>query len=195
MKIFQILTLTFLLLFPKGCYNTETSSTSVKPFDCRVGKLIQYIPETPGIKMRSSQCLDYVFDAQKISKVYELFVREYADHFDVEYARAWSLLAGLTIEVSSLPRTVPFAYDNKGELLQNPPVNGLALSKDLIWVEVKTSQIWSSSLVHEFIHIIIWRDNIVHGDPDHEGAQFSGWTPEHTVFIKRFNNMLMDLEI
>ena len=195
MKLFQFFILTLFLFIPNGCYNTETSVSSVNPFDCRVNPLVQYVPETPGIQMRASRCSDYIFDPQKLSEAYEIFVREYADHFDVEYTKAWSLLSGLTIEVSSIPRTVPFAYDTKGELLQNPPVNGLALSKDLIWVEVRTSQIWSSSLVHEFMHIIIWRDNIVHGDPDHEGNQFSGWTPEHTAFIKKLNNMLMDLEI
>ena len=32
----------------------------------------------------------------------------------------------------------------------------------------------------------------VHGDPDHEGLEFSGWTPEHTKMIKRVNDKLLD---
>ena len=117
MKLFQFFILTFLLLLPKGCYNSETSTVSVNPFDCRVNPLVQYIPGTPGIKMRATQCSDYIFDPQALSKVINLFVEEYAETFDVEYTQAWTLLSVLTIEVSSLPRTVPLAYDVNGELL------------------------------------------------------------------------------
>ena len=88
------------------------------------------------------------------------------------------------------------AYDINGELLTGEvPVSGLAMNKDLIWVEIRTSQIWSSSLIHEIVHVIIWRKNIVHGDPDHEGPDFSGWTKEHTKLIKRVNKILLNAEI
>ena len=71
----------------------------------------------------------------------------------------------------------------------------MSISKDIIWVEIKTPQIWSSSLAHELVHIIIWRTKRVHADPDHEGTQFSGWTPEHTQFLERFELRLLDLEL
>ena len=78
---------------------------------------------------------------------------------------------------------------------KNVPVNGLALDKDNIWVEIKTSKIYHSALIHELVHIMIWRDNIIHGDPDHEGEKFSGWTEAHTRVIKTVNNKLLDLDI
>ena len=65
-----------------------------------------------------------------------------------------------------------------------------------IWVEIKTSQIWSSSFVHELVHIIVWnQNNGIHGDPDHEGEKFSGWTVEHSELIKKVNNILLDARI
>ena len=108
----------------------------------------------------------------------------------------WSLISNLSIEVSVLPRTVDGVFDVKGNFLKKDVlVSGLALNPNLIWVEVKTSQIWSSSLAHELVHIIIWRTQGVHGDPDHEGRQFSGWTSKHTDFLKKFKLKLIDLEI
>jgi len=108
----------------------------------------------------------------------------------------WGFLRDLKIEVSAIPRTVHAAYDLNGKFLNGKiPVSGLALRKDWIWVEIKTSQIWSSSLVHELVHIIIWRQNNVHGDPDHEGKEFSGWTKKHTQLIEKINKILLDAEI
>ena len=124
-----------------------------------------------------------------------LFVENYAEEFNMTNQKVWSLLTSLNIELSAIPRTVSGAYSINGKYISSVPVSGLAISKDYIWVEIRTSQIWSSSLAHELIHIIIWRTNQVHGDPDHEGPLFSGWSKEHTIFLKRFNRELLELEI
>ena len=108
----------------------------------------------------------------------------------------WELLRGLQIEVSAIPRAVANVYDVNGNLFkEDVPVSGLAISPNKIWVEVKTSQIWPTSLAHELVHIIIWRSQGVHADPDHEGSQFSGWTKKHTKFLDALRQELMDLEI
>ena len=84
----------------------------------------------------------------------------------------------------------------KGRLVKDAAVTGLALTPTNIWVEIKTSQIWSSSLAHELVHIIIWKQNAgIHADPDHEGSEYSGWSKQHTSFIKSFNKMLLEKEI
>jgi hypothetical protein len=126
----------------------------------------------------------------------DIFIKYYSKTFELSRAEIWNLLSDLRIEVSAIPRTVHAAYSVDGKLLRGKvPVSGLALTKDWIWVEIKTKQIWSSSLIHELVHIIIWRQNNVHGDPDHEGKAFSGWTQQHTKIIKDINNMLLDAEI
>ena len=74
------------------------------------------------------------------------------------------------------------------------PYTALTLYDDP-FLHLKTSQIWSSALIHELVHIIIWKQNNVHGDPDHEGKEFSGWTKKHTQLIKKVNLILLDAEI
>ena len=122
-----------------------------------------------------------------------MFVKDYARVFDISEVEVWAMLTNLEIEVSAIPRIVKSAYDVKGRPVKEAYVTGLALSPTHIWVEVKTSQIWSSSLAHELVHVIIWKQNAgIHGDPDHEGDQFSGWQKKHTEFIKKFNIDLLD---
>lgn len=154
------------------------------------------IPGTPNITSRTTYCEDYFFTPEKLSRALHIYVDEFANTFDIEPPQVWSALRNLEIEVSVMPRISKYAFDKQGNLLQNVNVTGLAFSPKKIWVEVKTSQISSSSLSHELTHAIIWHENMgIHGDPDHEGKEFSGWTREHTQMIKRVNNKLLDASI
>jgi len=153
------------------------------------------IPGTPGIKLLITHCNDYSFDEKKLAIAISLFVDEYSDSFKTEKFKTWEKLRNLNIELSAVPRTVKSAFSVKGKPVFDAPVSGLALNKNHIWVEIKTTQIWSSALAHELVHIIIWRSNGVHGDPDHEGKEYSGWSIDHTRFIERFNKKLLELEI
>ena len=196
MRFSNFLIIATIVLFPgaKGCHHPN--KTSVIEFDCTKSSLFQELPGTPGIKMFSSSCHDYLFDKLSLKKALEIFVKNYSIEFQTSELDTWKLLKNLKIEVGILPKTVRAAYDVNGKLLEgNVPVSGLALSQDHIWVEIKTNQIWSSSLVHELIHVIIWRNNVVHADPDHEGKNFSGWTKKHTQLIKKINQILLDAEI
>ena len=153
--------------------------------------------EIPGSITVKSYCGDYSFSKDSLAKSLEIFVLEYSNTFIIDPAILWSYLHDLTIELSIIPRVVEAAYSEDGKLLQGEvPVSGLALGPKHIWVEIKTSQIWSSSLVHELVHAVVWNQNMgIHGDPDHEGDKFSGWTKKHSDLIKRVNNILLDAEI
>ena len=191
--ILGVILLTAGLLLPtNGC--ASNNSSSIKKFDCSTSKSIKIIiPATPNITMKSTRCVDYVFASDKMRKVIHMFVEDYSSEFDISEPAIWSMLSGLEIEVSAIPRVVKSAFDVNGKPVKNAHVTGLALSDSHIWVEVKTSQIWTSSLAHELVHIIIWKQNAgIHGDPDHEGNQFSGWQKKHTKFIKQFNRDLFD---
>lgn len=196
MRLLKFLVISLIILFPgsNACY--YQAHTSVTEVDCAKSALFQKIPGTPDIVTFTSHCKDYRFDIRSMKTALDIFSREYALEFGIAEHEAMALLGGLKIEVSAIPRSVQAAYSVEGELLQGGvPVNGLALDKDSIWVEVKTSSISHSALIHELIHIIIWRQNIVHGDPDHEGKQFSGWSSKHTKLIKRVNSILLDAGI
>jgi hypothetical protein len=191
---FIIPALTILIPTSNGC--VTYTGVSVIEADCTKTRVDTAIPGTPGIKTRASFCDDYMFDSNALKLAIKIFIKEYSEEFNTSEEEVWRLLSGLLIEVSAIPRSVHAAYDVNGKLIKGDvPVSGLALSKDHIWVEIKTSQIWSSALVHELIHIMIWRSNNVHGDPDHEGSEFSGWSKQHTDFIKRMKNILLSAEI
>lgn len=189
--------LALLLLLPiRGCVSNTTGHSSVVEFDCTKSRRLTTIPGTPGITLTSSRCKDYVFTKEKARRAITLFVSRYAYEFSMNELEVWELLRGLQIEVSAIPRAVANVYDVNGNLFkEDVPVSGLAISPNKIWVEVKTSQIWPTSLAHELVHIIIWRSQGVHADPDHEGSQFSGWTKKHTKFLDALRQELMDLEI
>ena len=188
--------LIFTLVPANGCTSASRYASSVKEFSCINQMQKIKIPGTPGMTMSTTRCEDYVFKEAKISRAITLFVEEYSSQFDLKEINVWELLRGLHIEVSAIPRSVSSAYDIKGKLVTNIPVSGLALSTKHIWVEITTTQIWSTSLTHELVHIIVWMQNSgIHGDPDHEGDQFSGWSKNHTLFIKHFNRILLDNDI
>ena len=187
-----------IILLPgtNACYHKNNIPSAVFEVDCTQSVTQRVILGTPNIITTSSRCKDYQFNSESLKMALDVFVQEYADSFGIAEPLVWESLRNLRIEVSAIPRGVRAAYDVNGKYLEgNIPVSGLALSDKHIWVEIKTTQIWSSSLVHELVHIIIWRNNRVHGDPDHEGKEFSGWTKKHTELIKKINKILLDAEI
>ena len=188
----MMLLATGLLIPSNGC--GVNSSSSIKKLECHSSNLLhQDIPGTPNIRIKASRCDDYTFKAKQVSTVLHLFVAEYSRAFNISELILWDYLSGLEIEVSAIPKIVSSAFDVKGNPVKNVPVSGLAISPQKIWVEIKTGQIWTSSLAHELVHIIIWNKNAgIHADPDHEGDQFSGWSSAHTKFIKNFNQTLLD---
>ena len=185
---------TFLLfsitLFP-GCPTKHYSS--IYNSDCRNNKLTKYISGMPNISTQTSLCHDYRFSEQKLAEVISIFVVEYSNEFNIPKKEIWEHLSGLKIEMSAIPRVIKFGYSVEGKLLENTPVIGLALSKKRIWVEIKTNLIADSALIHELVHIIIWNQQGVHADPDHEGEEFSGWTEQHSKLISRLRFLLLDL--
>lgn len=191
---FSFCLFTALMLIPSGCFYSSHNIANIVKVDCsKLQNKIQ-IPNVPSVTISSSYCEDYLFKPEVVGHAIKIFVKDFSQEFDVEEHVLWSYLSGLEIEVSIFPRQVDAAYDAKGNYLSGEVhVSGLALSPKRIWVEIKTSQIWSSSLVHELVHIIIWNQNQgVHGDPDHEGTGFSGWKLEHTKFIERLNFRFQD---
>ena len=195
-KLFIVIVLIFILTPINGCSSASQYTSSVKEFSCLNQMQKIRIPGTPGITMSTTHCEDYIFKEQKLSQAIVLFIEEYADKFEIKETEVWEMLRGLHIEVSAIPRSVSSAFDIKGKSVSDVPVSGLAFSTKHIWVEITTSQIWATSLTHELIHVIVWVQNSgVHGDPDHEGSKFSGWSKEHTVFIKRFNQKLLENDI
>jgi hypothetical protein len=181
------------LLFP-SCIKMNTKG-SITKVECPRFSPVQVIESTPQIMIISGDCSDYSYEAKKVYDAIQFFAEEYAIEFEVEEEDVWRALSRLKIQFSAVPKEADNIYDLEGNFHKKHKVSGLALDKNWIWVEAKTRYICESSLVHELIHIIIWREQEVHGDPDHEGGDFSGWTEQHTELINLVNEALCELEI
>ena len=77
------------------------------------------------------------------------------------------------------------AYTEKGKLVEDAEVIGVTSNKGYIWVSIRDTggRICNSSFVHELIHASIWAIRGDHGDPDHLGDVYEGWTDKHSRLI------------
>lgn len=187
-----ILTLLFAVLMITPSCSIQNKGSVIKG-NCETKPSSYYIDDNFNVNTITTSCEDYMFDPEKLHDVLDYFVIEYSNEFEVSEHIIWSLLSNLTIETSALPRQVKNVYSVDGKLLEISPVAGLAITKDWIWVEIKTKFACHSALVHELVHIILWRTNKIHGDPDHEGKVYSGWTEKHTKLIDKVNSRLCDI--
>jgi len=190
MRLIFILLTVVLMVIP-SC--RSQLSGSVIASHCYSDPTSYYIDDNFNVNTVTTTCNDYTFDPKKLHDILDYFVIEYSNEFNISEHDVWNLLSGLTIETSVLPREEKNVYSVDRELLKKTPVSGLALSKDWIWVELKTRFACHSSLIHELVHIIIWRTQKIHADPDHEGEEYSGWTRRHTIMIDKLNTRLCDL--
>ena len=186
----------FISLLVPSCQQVQHASIGSIMKSVCTSKPARYIVDTEtNIKSVSTRCDDYMFKSEKLRDALDYFVIGYSEEFGVDEHKVWDLLTNLVIETSIIPREVKNVYDIHGKFKKSSPVAGLALNPNWIWVEVKTKFICESAFIHEIVHIILWRTQKVHGDPDHEGEEYSGWTRAHTDLIKRVNEDLCRLDI
>ena len=103
------------------------------------------------------------------------------------------VLTEILVEWSSEKRYVSGYFIN-GKPYEDQRVSGLALSATWIWVYTEADvKLCKTSLVHELVHIAIRAENGKHGDADHEGPRYKGWTRKHTKFIKKTNKILCEI--
>jgi hypothetical protein len=113
-----------------------------------------------------------------------------------EFGRSQKVLDVLTeilVEWSSERRYVS-GYFNNGIPYKDLRVSGLALGPKYVGVYTETDvKLCKTSLVHELVHVAIRAENGKHGDADHEGPRYKGWTRKHTKFIKKTNKILCEI--
>ena len=194
MRIMTLIFASIAILFFPSCLKINYLG-SIAKVECPRFSPIKIIENTPQISIISNRCDDYTYKSEKVYEAIQHFVEEFAYEFEVEEKSVWIMLAGLKIQFSAVPREAKNVYDVRGKFYEKHAVSGLALDKNWVWVETRTRYICESSLVHELVHIIIWRTQGAHGDPDHEGGEFSGWTEQHTELISLTNEVLCELGI
>lgn len=122
---------------------------------------------------------------------YEHWVNNFGDKNDT----VKKMLQNVMIEWGVEKKRMPKAYDISGRAVKNPTIIGVVKSKSMIWVwKGYDNKIANSSLAHELVHLALRAKN-GHGDSDHEGYKYSGWTRQHTYMIKQINRALLSFNI
>jgi len=101
----------------------------------------------------------------------------------------------IMIEWDTKKRKIKRGYSLKGERRENITVVGITKSNSYIWVwEGYFHKISESSLIHELVHVALRAKN-GHGDSDHEGNKYDGWTDSHSAMILEAKEMLRSFDI
>ncbi len=134
--------------------------------------------------------------SRNVSYVLKMFYKKWKERFGDKDGLVLKNMNNLMIEWDSREKIITgTGFDINGKPLTGK-ARGLTLLPGYIWVwENRYQRIAATALVHELVHAALWAKNKSHGDPDHEGPDFAGWTPEHTKFIKEINDLLARLDI
>ncbi len=135
------------------------------------------------------------FRREKVSIALRVFEAEWSKAFGPSFTVSKNLEE--MIVTFSSERKLVRGYDIFGKAIATGDLLGSTISKNAVWVYVKptTDRICDTSLAHELVHASIWALNNSHGDPDHMGKKYYGWTIKHNMLIQNVNDHLCELGI
>jgi hypothetical protein len=175
-----------------GCFTISSSTTDNS---CIAKRELTRIPGWKFAFQKQEEC--NFPDPAEVSIAMQVFYTTWYDQFGDSADVVLNNLNNFIVDWRS--NLVPFerGYKVDGTFVEKGLASGLTLAKDHIIVKREFGQkIYETSFVHELVHASIRASNPQnHGDPDHEGPKYEGWTKDHTEFIKYVNEILrlMDL--
>ncbi len=195
----KLMLFALIICIPQGCSYRWTANPVIdKSYEnCQQG--INNFPQMvfiPGYK-KSAILVDdcKYFRREKIA----ISLQAFELSWDSRFGKSRDVSNNLNdiIIVFSFEKRKSMGYTTTGELIYNANLLGATISKNSIWIHVNPSidRVCDTSLVHELVHASIWSINKAHGDPDHTGQNFLGWTENHNVFIQNLNKHLCKLGI
>jgi hypothetical protein len=130
-----------------------------------------------------------------VSIALRLFYTGWVQEFGDEDRKVSKALQKIMIRWGKEKRSSYSGFTVSGEHLEDGDILGVTISPTYIWVwENKYERLGATALTHELVHVALWAEG-KHGDPDHEGDLFQGWTKKHSKFIKKINQTLAKLDI
>lgn len=172
--------------------------------DCKWG--INAFTDVPGYAnaAQSNTTCDH-FDPNETSLAMFLFYLHYVEEFGDDNHVVIRYLHNLTIIwTDSIIEMSGAGYTVDGKRARSNTAFGVTMSHGgLIKVFTRNpvslndkKRIWKTSFVHELLHVAINAKNGgTHGDPDHEGDKWPGWTPRYTDFIHKMNMVLKKVDL
>lgn len=135
--------------------------------------------------------------SHNVSYVMRLFYSNWKDRFGDDDGEVLENLNKIVITWEDKKKVITgIGFDVNGRPLSGK-ARGLTLMPSYIWIwtNPQYKRIAATALVHELVHAALWTINKSHGDPDHEGNGFQGWTKKHTEFIDDINRILAHKDI
>ena len=125
-----------------------------------------------------------------------IFYHQWLEYFGDDNAAVRGMLERVMIRWGTEKRFSKRGYDTKGDPFENRKILGIVESDNMTWVwQGYDHKISQSALFHELVHLAIRAKYGEHGDPDHEGPKYHGWTPMHTHMIIESKQMLRAFEL
>ena len=124
------------------------------------------------------------------------FYHQWLEYFEDNNMAVRAMLENVMIEWDMKKRENAGGYDIKGEPVEEGrKIIGLVISDTIIWVWRGYNldgnhRLSESALIHELVHLAIRAKYGEHGDPDHEGPKYRGWTSAHSRMIIETRQML-----
>tara|TARA_R100000808_G_C2154965_1_gene166535 strand:- start:10915 stop:11550 length:636 start_codon:yes stop_codon:yes gene_type:complete len=156
----------------------------------------------PGYKFTYQQTddCDYFYPSHT-SLAMHVFYVEWMNKFGDNDGLLLSALNELIIEYGTYQRLVARIYGMDGDFRAGQSVvNGLTGNRGkyiFVWIgKGSHPKLAKTSFVHELVHVAIYAANFgEHGDPDHLGDKYKGWTHMHTKFIEDTNEILKSMDL
>lgn len=156
----------------------------------------------PGYKFTYQQTddCDYFYPSHT-SLALHVFYVEWVSKFPDDSGILLNAINELNIEYGTYQRLLSRVYSIDGVFRPTPTViNGLTGNRGkyiFVWIGKGVQpRLHKTSFIHELVHVAIYAANFgEHGDPDHEGKKFKGWTHMHTKFIKDTNEVLKSMDL
>jgi hypothetical protein len=159
-------------------------------YDCVTPNEMTHIPGFKLTYQHQDDCK--LFPKQKVSMSLIIFYLYWHTAFGDPEDAVLNNLNNLTIEWKSEKMKFRNGYKLDGTFVEEGVAVGLAHGKDRIEVYAPLgADVHETAFVHELMHVSINAfTGLKHGDPDHEGEKYVGWSPRHTQVMGEINEAL-----
>ena len=135
------------------------------------------------------------YPKHKTALAFIIFYHKWTEYFgDKDYA-VRGMLQKVMVQWDINKKVSKRGYSLNGEPFTNNNILGRVESDTMIWVwQGYRHKISESALMHELVHLALRAKN-GHGDADHEGTKYRGWTPRHSGMIIDAKQMLRSFNL
>ena len=131
------------------------------------------------------------YPKHKTALAFFVFYHKWTEYFGDRDFAVRGMLEKVVIQWDTDKKISKRGYSLNGEPFEERTIIGRIESDSMTWVwQGYDHRISQSALFHELVHLSIRTKYGEHGDPDHEGPKYRGWTSAHSAMIVEAKQML-----